>query len=132
MQKPSFKMADGYSYFVIFTFLVSFYGFLVPLGSLLLMLIFSLRYCVDKWNLFKNCSEPAPFSLVHFRLIIKAFEFNVLLTSIGYLYWQPSVHFGIPTSHVFINLANVIFSVIFVMISLFLPSELAEKMFWEK
>ena len=72
-EKPSFKISDNYSYYVIFSFLVSFYGFLIPLGSFLLILIFILKYWVDKWSMFKHCSQLPPFTLAHSRLVIKAF-----------------------------------------------------------
>ena len=131
-EKPSFKMSDNYSYYVIFTFLVSFYGFLIPLGSLILILIFILKYWVDKWSLFKNCSQLPPFTLAHSRLVIKAFQFNIVFSALGYLFWQSLVHFDIPQWHIVLNLVNIILAAIFVVGSLVsqdFPNKFTEKVF---
>ena len=50
-----------YSNYIVFTFVVSFYGFIAPTATPVLIYIFCLQYWVDKYNLFRRYSCPVDF-----------------------------------------------------------------------
>jgi hypothetical protein len=55
---PRFKVHSKYLHYVIFTFLIMFYGFLIPESTFFIILFFMAFYCLDKYNLFRRfCHE---------------------------------------------------------------------------
>lgn len=62
-EKPAFYYSYGYSFFIIYTYVVCWYGFLYPIGTLILAVIFIFQYWVDKINFYKRCSSPYTFGI---------------------------------------------------------------------
>jgi uncharacterized membrane protein len=121
-----------YSFYIIYTYVACFYGFLLPIAAPILVVISSLTYWVDKFNLYKRCSAPDSLSFEHTRILIKAFEISLLLFVLGYILWQAEVHFDSSPASKIINLLNVIVAVTFVTLSLFTPDKFAKKIFHEE
>lgn len=62
-EHPKFGIAENYAFYIMITFTISFYGFLVPLATPIAIVIFFLEYWVDKYNLFRR-SAPIDFGFV--------------------------------------------------------------------
>ena len=50
-----------YSFYIVYTFVVSFYGYIAPLATPIMIAIFFVQYWVDKYNLFRRYSSPIDF-----------------------------------------------------------------------
>ena len=61
IEQPQFNFASMYSFYIVLTFTVSFYGFLVPSITPILIIVFVIQYWIDKYNLFKRYSCPIDF-----------------------------------------------------------------------
>jgi len=73
LQRPEFNYAVMYSFYIVFTFVVSFYGFIVPSATLIMIAIFFIQYWVDKYNLFRRYSSPVDFGSELIKWIFKIF-----------------------------------------------------------
>ena len=73
LQKPEFNYAIMYSFYIVFTFVVSFYGFIVPSATVIMIGIFFLQYWVDKYNLLRRYSSPVDFGPDLIRHIFRIF-----------------------------------------------------------
>jgi hypothetical protein len=120
-EQSKFPLSDMYSFYIVYTFVASFYGFLLPTAAPALVLIFILQYWVDKYNLFRRSSAPDPLSFEHTRILIKSFEVSIFLFALGYVVWQSEVHFDSSPSSKLINVLNIAISTGFVLLSLFTP-----------
>lgn len=68
-EKPAFSYSYGYSFYIIYTYVVCWYGFLYPLGTIILVLLFIVQYWIDKFNFYKRCSSPYSFGFDLVRLV---------------------------------------------------------------
>lgn len=116
-----------YSFYIVYTFVVAFYGFVVPFVTPIVIVIFFLQYWVDKYNLFKRFSSPAPFGLDLISLIIKSFEVSMLFFAAGFFFWDSLIHYDSDQTYKAINIANLAITILFVCFSLFVPSTLKKK-----
>jgi hypothetical protein len=55
-EHPQFNFTEKYAFYIVFTYVVSFYGLLVPTATLMLIVAFIVLYWVDKYNLFRRSS----------------------------------------------------------------------------
>lgn len=127
LQRSQFNYAVMYSFYIVFTFVVSFYGFIVPAATGIMLVIFFLQYWVDKYNLFRRYSSPVDFGADLIRRIFKMFEFNVLFFAAGYFFWSFTVHFDSPTEYRSICIFNVAIAFIYVALTLLLPPKIRRK-----
>ena len=73
IEHPPFSFSAGYSFYIIYVYVVCWYGFMLPLGTPILIFIFSVQYWVDKYNVFRRYSNPVAFGQDLVRLVIKSF-----------------------------------------------------------
>jgi hypothetical protein len=83
MQDPEFAFVDQYSFYVSMVFLVSFYAVIAPAAVMMLIVIFTIQYWIDKYNLFRRYSCPLDFNIDLTKLVFKAFECSILIFAIG-------------------------------------------------
>ncbi len=121
-----------YSFYIIYSYVVSFYGFMTPLATPALILIFCLHYWVDKYNLFRRFSVPIDFSYQLTNKIVTAFEVSMFLFAIGHFVWDLSVHYDSNTDYRVLNFVSPILSLIYVSFSLFASDSLRKKVFMNK
>ena len=81
-----------YAFYIVFTFVVSFYGFLTPIATPILICIFAIQFWVDKYNLFKRFSCPVDFDAELIKKIFIMFETSTLLSVIGHLMWDLKIN----------------------------------------
>lgn len=62
MEYPEFEYPAMYAFYIVYSFVIAFYGFLTPLCTFFLIIIFYMHYWVDKYNLFRRFSSPVEFS----------------------------------------------------------------------
>ena len=120
-----------YSFYIVYTFVVAFYGFVVPFATPIVIIIFFLQYWVDKYNLFKRFSSPAPFGVDLIRLILKCFEFSLLFFTIGFLFWDHIIHFDPSTTSRILNIVNLAITVIYASFIIFVPPSMKKKLLGE-
>jgi hypothetical protein len=132
LEKPSFSYAQSYSFYIIYTYVVAWYGFLVPMATPILFVYFILQYWVDKYNLFRRFSTPVPFGQDLVTLVNRSFEFNLFMFAVGFFIWQSSVHFDTPTTYRVINIITLFIATAWVSFSIFVPRHIKDKMFGEQ
>jgi len=71
-------------------FLVSFYGFLVPVITPIVFVSFIILYWVDKFNAFKRSSFDS-FDDNRGDMILAIIQLSVLLSAISYFMWDLSI-----------------------------------------
>lgn len=131
-EKPSFSYSYGYSFYIIYTYVVCWYGFLYPMGTLILVLLFLAQYWVDKFNFYKRCSSPYSFGIELVSLIKTCFEFSVFLFALGFFLWETPAHFETPAGYQFVNILNLAIATIWVILVLFLPAPIKDKILGEE
>ena len=77
----------------MFTYVVSFYGLLVPTANILLILAFTVLYWVDKYNLFRRSSIVVEIDFFTIKASFAFLEFSLLIYMVGYILWDLMVHF---------------------------------------
>lgn len=113
----------------MYSFVVAFYGYLVPSYTALLIIYFFAHYWVDKYNLFKRFSSPVDFSFELRSHILTVFEFSVFLFAFSYLFWDLMTHHDSNGQLRIINLINVFIAGIYSGFSIFASSTLKKKVF---
>ena len=79
-----FDLASHYAYYILMSLTVSFYAYLVPAITPILVIFFIFQYWVDKINLFRKSSLKYHFNFFLTRSMLKAFEVSVLIFAIGW------------------------------------------------
>lgn len=73
LEYPAFDFANAYSYYLQMIFIISFYGYLVPLTVPIIIIAFIFQYWIDKINLLKRFSSPVDLGYFLTDLIWKCF-----------------------------------------------------------
>jgi len=76
-----------YITYTLMMFLVSFYGFLFPVITLIVLGFFILFYWVDKYNAFRRSSFDS-FDDSRGDSILAIIQLSILLSAISYFYWD--------------------------------------------
>ncbi len=92
LQPTEFSFAMRYSYYILNVYVVSFYSYIVPYTSLILIVIFIAQYWVDKINLFKRFSCPTNFNYRLSVFTLKIFECSIFFFALGNLLFAPEIH----------------------------------------
>ena len=132
LEHPAFSYSAGYSFYIIYTYVVCWYGFMFPLGTPILILIFIVQYWVDKYNLFRRFSNPVAFGQDLVRLINKSFEFSLFVFALGFYLWQSSVHFDTPAGIRVINIITLVIATIWSLFTVLAPPRVKSKIFGEE
>ena len=132
LQYPEFDFAAAYSFFIIYTYVVSFYSLLTPVAAPILIIVFVLQYWIDKYNLFRRSSFPNDLGASLNRMIFKLFEISILMSAVGHFVWDSEVHFGISNGFRIINIINLALAVIYVSITFFAPYSVTRKIFLDE
>ena len=102
-------------------YVVSFYGYLVPLITPLTIFAFITQYWVDKRNLLRLFSSPVDLGYFLTDLIWKALELTLLLHSLGHIVWSHSLHLHPSEMSQFCNYACLVVPLIYTLWILFIP-----------
>ena len=92
MQPTEFNFAIRYSYYTLNVFVASFYSYIVPYKFLILIVIYTFQYWVDKYNLFKLFSCPTDFNYRLSMFTLKIFECSIFFFAFGNLLFAPIIH----------------------------------------
>jgi len=79
-----------YVSYILMVFLVSFYGYLVPVTTPIVFGFFILLYWVDKYNAFKRSSLDS-FDDSRGDLIFAIIQISVFLSAVSYFIWDLSI-----------------------------------------
>jgi hypothetical protein len=93
LELPAFDINYKFAFYVIYTFVVSFYGFLVPEASVFLMFFFVIQYWLDKYNLFRRYGNPDNLSFKLTELMLAIYESSIVFFAVGNFIWDVSVHY---------------------------------------
>ena len=129
LEHAAFSYSDGYSFYIIYTYVACWYGFLLPLGTPILVIIFFVQYWVDKYNFFRRYSNPVAFGQDLVKLVIQSFEFSLLLFGLGFYLWQSSAHFDTPSIYRIINIVTLVIAAIWSLFSVIAPAKIKDKIF---
>ncbi len=121
LQKTEFNFALRYAYYILNVFVVSFYSYIVPYTSLILILIFIAQYWVDKRNLFKLFSCPTNFSYRLSFFTLKVFECSVFFFALGNMIFAKDIHIGDDRSYNIINIISLLLAFFYCIFIFFLP-----------
>lgn len=128
LQQPEFNFASMYGFYIVFTFVVCFYDFIVPTATPVLIIIFFIQFWVDKYNLFKRYSCPVDFGEELIKKIFIIFETSILISVIGHLLWDLKTNKE-NEKYVVLNLTNFVLAGLFVGFELFATDSLKKKIF---
>jgi uncharacterized membrane protein len=131
LEYSPFPYAQNYAFYIIYCYVVCWYGFLFPIGTLFLIGIFIIEYWVDKYNFFRRYSNPVAFGQDLVRLVTVAFQFSLFLFSAGFFFWQADISANTPSLYRILNIITLIIAVIWVIISIFVPKRIKDKIFGE-
>lgn len=127
IEHPAFSYSSNYSFYIIYTYVICWYGFMYPLGSVILTLFFFVQYWVDKYNLFRRFSNPVAFGPALVDLVIKAFEFSLFVFAVGFFIWQSDVHFDITPGFRVMNIITLVIAILFTIYAILVPSRIKNK-----
>ncbi len=124
MQLTEFSFAMRYAYYILNVFVVSFYSYIVPYTSLILIGIFIIQYWVDKYNLFKRFSCPTNFNYRLSMFTLKIFECSIFFFALGNLLFAPTIHTNNHGGdYRIINIVSVSLASVYCLAILFLPKK---------
>ena len=73
MQDAEFAFSDRYTYYIVNVYIVSFFSYITPYLTFILVPIFIIQYWIDKYNLFQRFSCPTEFDFRLSRMTLKVF-----------------------------------------------------------
>jgi hypothetical protein len=73
LEDPPFDFAQSYSYYLQMVYLISFYGYMIPLATPIILVYFIFQYWIDKYNLLRRFSSPVDMGYFLTNSIWKAF-----------------------------------------------------------
>jgi hypothetical protein len=114
---PEFDFNEKYSFYVIFFFLVSFYGFLVPEVTIMCIIFYFLLYWIDKYNLLRRYSAPGDISHTLTELMLRILEASVVFFALGNLLWDLAVHYDSTAGYRVFNIISLIIAGSYVLVS---------------
>lgn len=129
IQPPEFNFTVMYSFYIVFTYVVAFYGMLAPTTTPILILIFFIQYWVDKYNLFRRFSYPVDLGPELYRMIIKAFEVSLLMSTVGHFLWDLTIHYDSNTTYRTLNIINLCISALYIALSMWAPYSVNKRIF---
>lgn len=118
---PTFDFAQSYSYYLQMIYICSFYGFLIPAITPILIIAFSLQFWVDKRNLLHRCSSPIDMGYFLTKLIWSCFEMSLVLFVLGHWIWGSFFYSQQNDITKIFNYTNFGFAVGYVLIVIFFP-----------
>jgi hypothetical protein len=128
VEYPPYNFTDAYAYYIIYTFVVSFYNFMVPLATPALIFFFALQYWLDKVNLFKRFSSPMDFSNNYTELMISLFEVSIVFFAVGHFLWDLPVHFDATVGFKIMNILSIVLAVVYVGLFMFSTESFRKKL----
>jgi hypothetical protein len=131
IENPAFHYASQYSFYIIYTFVTCWYGFLYPLAGPILILIFFAQYWVDKYNLLRRFSNPVAFGQDLVNLVMKAMEFSVFVFALGFFLWQSDVHFNSTAGFKAMNIITLVIATVYTAFAIIVPSRIKDRLFGE-
>jgi hypothetical protein len=129
LQQPEFNFAVMYAFYIVFTFVVSFYGFVAPTAVPVLIMIFAIQFWVDKYNLFKRFSCPVDFGAELIKKIFIMFETSIFIFVIGHYVWDLKMNKDKKPEYRVISSLNIVLATLFVTFELAAPDRLKKKIF---
>jgi hypothetical protein len=128
MQDPEFDFADRYSYYIVNVYVISFFSYITPYVSIILVLIFTIQYWIDKYNLFQRFSCPTDFDFRLSRKVLYAFETSVLIFALGNYVFSLVIHpTKDETEYHIINLVALILALVYSLAIYLLPKSWFER-----
>jgi hypothetical protein len=124
MEYSEFSFTDGYSYYIVMTLAVCFYGYIAPLATPWLIFFLFLQYWADKYNMLRRCSCPIDFSFEFNELILCMFEVSLLFFSVGHLIWDLSIHFDATIAFKLLNILTVLLALAYLLAAFLAPATL--------
>ncbi len=126
LQPTEFNFAMRYAYYILNVYVVSFYSYIVPYTSLMLIIIFAIQYWVDKYNLFRRFSCPTDFNYRLFTgisiLTFKIFEYSLFFFALGNLLLAPRIHTDSSRGgYSTINIVSLILVILYYFIMFIMP-----------
>lgn len=120
-----FDIAQRYSYYILQLWTVSAYVYIVPICGPALIIILSIQYWVDKYNLFKRSSLFFELNYGLSRDILKLSEFSVFLYALGIIVFSAKIFNTVhPLSIVGISIAFI-----YICLSWLLPKKYEKRIF---
>ena len=132
LEYPAFSYSKGYCFYILFTYVACWYGFMLPLGTPIIIIVFIGQYWVNKFNLFRRSSKPAPFSQEIVQLVNKFFGLSLFVFALGFYLWQSSVHFDTPNGTRFINIVTLVLASLWSLWMIFAPANFRNKILGEE
>jgi hypothetical protein len=128
MQDAEFAFSDRYTYYIVNVYIVSFFSYITPYVTIILVPIFIIQYWIDKYNLFQRFSCPTDFDFRLSRMTLKIFEISVLVFALGNYIFSFKIHATKEEKeyHI-INLVALLLSVAYSLAIFFLPKKWFEK-----
>ena len=121
---PTFDFAQSYSYYLQIIYICSFYGYLVPAITPILVIAFSVQYWVDKRNLLSRCSSPIDMGYFLTQLTWTCFEMSLVLFVFGHLVWGNFLNSQQNDMAKILNYVNLGLAAGYVTIVMFFPEKI--------
>lgn len=86
---------------------------MIPLGTLMLIGMFLLSYWIDKYNLFRRCSNVINIDLFTIKASLGLLEFSLFVYILGYVIWDYDIHFDSEIWYRGLNYLNMLIVVIY-------------------
>jgi hypothetical protein len=110
-QLPNYDFNARFSFYIIYFFVVSFYGFLVPESTLLLIIFYSLLFWIDKYNLFRRFSFADDLNYRFAEMVLRIFETSLIFFAVGNFAWDLKVHFDSTAGYTVMNVITILLAV---------------------
>lgn len=107
-------------------FIISFYGYLVPLGVPIVIIAFIFQYWIDKYNLLRRFSSPVDMGYFLTDLIWKGFEATLILRPIGSFVWGYKIHPNPSKLSIICNFVSLGLSLAYLILAIFYSKKLDE------
>jgi hypothetical protein len=117
-QLPEFDFADRYCYYLVQVYTLMFYSYINPICVPAIIIIATIHYWIDKYNLLKCSSNTFPMNFVISRAILKMFELSVLVFAVGNYYFAMKMNEGFRM----INFVSLMIAATYSFLAVFSPA----------
>jgi hypothetical protein len=107
-----------YAFFVIFSYAIYFYGFLIPEATIILIIAFFLLYWINKYNLFRRYT-PDDISYQLTDLMLKSYEPVIILFALGNLIWHTEIRPDASTGLTILTIITLVIALAYVAVARF-------------
>jgi hypothetical protein len=99
------------------TFVVCYYGYIVPWANPIIIIAFIIQYWVDKYNAFRRYSAPYDLVFEYSERVLCLFEISLIFFSLSHFLWDLDIHYDATLEIRLLNIFGLVLATLYVVIN---------------